>query len=64
MEKQSASYPSEERISELKGLGFVTALATADIPEERIGQLYEAYTQQDAMRSQALEAAYNTIVGK
>lgn len=56
--------PSDERITELKGLGFVSALSTAGVPEERIGELYTAYQEQDAARTRNLEAAYNTIVGK
>ncbi len=64
MEKQSYELPSAERVNELKGLGFTTALVTAGVPEAQIGELYTKYQEQDAARTQNLEAAYNTIIGK
>lgn len=64
MEKQSSEYPTPERITELKQLGFISALQTADVPEARIGELFTSYVAQDEARTKNLESAYNTIVGR
>lgn len=64
MDKEASQYPTDERITELKGLGFVSALSTAGVDETRIGELYNSYVEQDQARTKNLEEAYNTIIGK
>lgn len=64
MEKKASEIPSDERTQELRELGFVTALQTAGVDENKIGDLYDLYKEQDAARSQNLQQAYNTIIGK
>lgn len=64
MDKTATELPSADRETELRELGFVTALQTAGIPEDKITSLYDTYREQDAARYQTMETVYNTIVGK
>jgi hypothetical protein len=55
---------NEESIREAKGLGFVTALSTAGVPEDKISDMYSKYVELDTRREQTLRTTYDTLLGK
>lgn len=61
---KQANELSPERAAELKGLGFITSLQGAGMPDDKIGELYSSYREQDEQRRVNLESAYEVLTGK
>jgi hypothetical protein len=61
---KSANEIDADRIREIKGLAFTTALHTAGVAEDRVSELYDRYQTLDAQRESNLNETYNVLIGK
>lgn len=50
-----------ERAAELKTQGLVTSLVGAGVEEDKLTEIHETYSEQDAARTQNLESAYEVV---
>lgn len=55
---------ANDNIRDAKGLGFVTALSTAGVPEEKVTEMYQKYVELDAKREETLRTTYDVLLGK
>jgi hypothetical protein len=62
--KQANDGFDPQRITDAKGLGFVSALQTAGVEDARIQELYPTYLGLDQKREATLRDTYAALVQK